>query len=209
MCCGITKIFEKAFGFLGSPSKAFDKEKKADLGESFKYLLVLLLIPSILGGLVAAVIFGVLGTMMGPFLPGMMPYAGASVLFIFLTTAIFGYIIGIIGSVIWSLWLHLWAYIFSAKQGLEQTMKSVFYGGTPLYLFGWIPLASIIFAIWSLVLHGIGLTRLQKLEGGQAAAAIIIAIVIPIAIIIIIVATLIAMFLPYMSMMGTGPTGFD
>jgi pilus assembly protein TadC len=89
--------------------------------------------------------------------------------------------------------------VFGAKKGLNQTLKSVFYGGSPNYLLGWIPLINIIAGLWSLVLAGIGLTRLQGIKGGKAAGAIIIAILIPL---IITMVLLFAFFGAFLAMFG-------
>ena len=176
---------KKGFSFLTEPTKSFDAEKKTSTGEAFKYMLVLAIIIAFLGALVSAVSVGFANI----FIP---PEAAAftNPLFIFVTVLVTFYMGIIIGSFVWGLWLHLWAYIMGAKNGLEQTLKSVFYGGTPNYLLGWIPLVGLITAVWSFVLTGIGLMRLHGITGGKAALAIIIAIIIPLAIIGLVFATL-------------------
>lgn len=178
------KYIYKASDFLKTPSKSFDSVKGEKLGEAFKFMLVVAIIFAVLNGIVA----GLMGTYTSMMLPGM----GA----VFLPAVIIGgIIIGYIGvvifSTIWGLWLHLWAYIFGARKGLEQTMKVVYYGNSPTYLLGWIPLISIVFTLWSLVLEVIGLKELQEMEKIKAAIAVIIAIVIPAAIGLVILATVI------------------
>ena len=123
------EIFQKAMGFLQQPTKAFEKEKKTDITSAFVYMAALAIIVAVLSGIVSL------------FTPAAAPFV--------IFTIVGGYIGIIIGSVIIGLWLHLWAYIFGAKKGLNQTMKTVFYGGTPNYLLGWIPIPyiNILFSI--------------------------------------------------------------
>jgi hypothetical protein len=110
-----------------------------------------------------------------------------------------------VGLVIGALWIHLWAMVVGAKNGLEQTMKSVFYGATPMYLLGWIPFVGILASLWGLVLVGIGLMRLQNLSSGRAILAILIAIVIP----VVIAFSILAVFLGTLLMGLGGMGGFD
>ena len=91
--------------------------------------------------------------------------------------------VGFFGMLITALWYHLWAYIFGARQGYKNTIKALFFGSTPTYIFGWIPFVNIIAGIWSLVLLGIGLKKLQKLSTGRAIATVLVAVIIPLAII--------------------------
>ncbi|MBU0530864.1 MAG: YIP1 family protein, partial [Nanoarchaeota archaeon] len=163
------KECNKVKKFFSQPAKAFDAEKKTDMGAAFKYMLLLSLIVSILTAIVSA-IFPTGISLFGP---------GVDVVIIFVTT----YITLIIFQIIWSVWLHVWTYVFGGRKGIVQTFKSVFYGTTPTYVLGWIPIINVIMMIWSVVLTGIGLTRLHGMTGGRAAGAIIVAIIIPVIII--------------------------
>jgi hypothetical protein len=173
----LDKIFQKAMGFLQQPAKAFDNEKATDIMEAFKYMVVLFLVVSVLSAIVS----------LNPL--------------IFITT----YVFGIVFAVIAGLWLHLWAYIFGAKGGLHQTLKTVFYGGTPTYLLGWIPLINILTGLWFLYLGWVGLKRLQGMPGDRAAFSILIAFIIPMMIIGIIALTFLALFMPLMAGYGSIP----
>lgn len=165
--------FGKAIDFLKSPGKSFEEVTTDSLGNAFKYMLVLGILVSVLNGIVVGIM-----TSMAP-IPTI-PVLGESFLpIVIVSTMIFMYVSLIIGQTIYGLWLHLWVYIFGARKGLEQTVKSVYYGNTPSYLLGWIPVISIIFVLWSFVLTGMGLTKLQGMTGGRAALAIIISLVIP------------------------------
>lgn len=186
------KYIYKAIDFLKSPEKSFGSIKGEKLGEAFKFMLVVSVIFAVINGIVAGLMaeyfsagFGMPGTMLLPV--------------VILVSIVGSYIAIIIGLTIWGLWLHLWAYIFGAKKGLEQTMKSVYYGSSPYYLLGWIPVISIIFGIWALVLHWMGIKNLHGMEGGKAALALIIAIIIPLVIAVVVAITLLAAILA-----GTG-----
>lgn len=188
----------KGIAFLSSPGKSFDAEKKTGLNSAFKYMLVLAIILSVMGAIVAA-----LTTMFGfSFIPaGSIPPEASFFMnpaIIFITSLVSSYVGLVIVLVIWGLWLHLWAFVLGAKNGLEQTLKATFYGNTPHYLLGWIPIINIITFIWSIVLMGMGLVKFHGFSGGKAAVAIIIAIVIPGLIIMAFALTFIAAFLPAM-----------
>ena len=107
------------------------------------------------------------------------------------------------------LWLHLWAYIFGAKKGLHQTLKTVFYGGTPSYLLGWIPFIAILFWLWSLYLQWIGLQKLHDMPGNKALLSILIAFILPLIILTILALLALSFFLmPFMAEYG-GSQGFQ
>ena len=180
----IEKTFQKAMGFLQEPKAAFDREKSSEPASGFVYMALLSIITAVLSGIVS--LFNPLG--------------GAFIAIVIVG----GYVAGIIGSVIAGLWLHLWAYIFGAKKGLAQTLKTVFYGGTPNYLLGWIPFLNILFSLWSIYLYWIGLQRLHSLPGNKSGFAILIAFIIPIIVLGLMVLIGLAMF---SSLGGFGPDG--
>ena len=171
-------IFQKAMGFLQQPTKAFDKEKKTDLTSAFTYMAVLAIIVAVLSGIVAIIMAPVLGVFV-------------------VATMVAAYIGVLIGNIIGGLWLHLWAYIFGAKKGLNQTLKTVFYAGTPNYLLGWIPIINWVFMLWGLFLDYVGLKTLHGMPGNRAALAVIIAIVIPVIIAALAAVYFISLFSSY------------
>jgi hypothetical protein len=173
------KYVYKAIDFLIKPSKNFDSIKRYRLGEAFKFMLAVSIVVAVLNGIVGTLTSYYIQPMLGLSLA----YPAELMPVMIVTNIIVSYIIIVIFLTIWSLWQHLWAYIFGAKGGIEQTMKSVFYGTSPFFLLGWIPLVSILSMIWSLVLHGIGIKRLHGIETGKAALAIIIAVLIPLIIV--------------------------
>lgn len=165
----LKRIFEKIKRFLISPKKAFDKEKHTKLGDALVY--------GAFGLLVTAIFTTILVTYLMPYILPVEAQAITGVISIltFFIVLIFGFI----SVFLLALWMHLWAYLLGARQGLSQTIKTAFYAQTPTYYLGWIPLVSYIAGIWSLVLFGMGLMKLQKMPIGKAVIAIILAIVIP------------------------------
>jgi len=176
----LKKSFNKGISFLSAPSDAFEGENSTKFGDAFKYVLVLAIVTTVLSAIISAFSMNFANS----FIPSLPPEATAFTNpgFIFVSSLIMGYIGLVVGLLIGGLWIHLWVYIIGGRKGLEQTMKSVFYGGTPNYLLGWIPFINILAGIWSLVLTWMGITRYQGLTGGKAALAIIIALIIPIVI---------------------------
>jgi hypothetical protein len=195
------KYVYNAIGFLIKPSKNFDSIKRYRLGEAFKFMLIISIFFAALNGIVGTLISYYIQPMLG--LP--MVYPAELMPLMIAANTIGSYILIVISLTIWSLWQHLWAYVFGAKKGIEQTMKSVFYGTSPFFLLGWIPLVSIVSVIWSLVLHGIGIKRLHGIETGKAALAIIIAVLIPL---IIVAAFLLNALLSLMAFNPYTATGY-
>ncbi|HDN90900.1 MAG TPA: hypothetical protein ENG56_00895, partial [Candidatus Aenigmarchaeota archaeon] len=129
---------EKVKGFLFNPTDAFNAVKAEDLGEAFKYFLILLLIFSIL----FSIIVGIIGTTMTfPWAtPASLPLGitagGPLAVILFFISAFVG---GLIAVIVGSLWLHIWVYLVGGRKGLTQTMKAVMYSCTPTFVIGWIP----------------------------------------------------------------------
>lgn len=195
------KYIYKAIDFLKAPEKSFDSIKGEKLGEAFKFMLVVAIVFAVLNGIVA-------GLMANYFSAGL-GVTGGMLLPVVIIGAIVGSYVGlIIFLTIWGLWLHLWAYIFGARKGLEQTLKSVYYGYSPAYLLGWIPVVSILIMIWSLVLQGMGIRNLHGITGGKAALSLIIAILIPVVIALTVAITFLTAILAGAGIFG-GLGGFE
>ncbi len=173
---------DKVIAFITKPAKAFEAEDKTDIGNAIVYGLFGLLIRGFLTAILITLALSVFGLTIGNIfgLGALGSIAGGGLgivaaVIVFIVSVIGGFI----GLLISGLWFHLWAYVMGARNGLGQTMKTVFYANTPDYILGWIPFISVATNIWSLVLAGLGLTKLQKLTAGKAAVAVIIAIAIP------------------------------
>ncbi len=171
-------FLETVKAFLKEPKNAFESEKKTSEKDAILY------------GLKGMTIFAIFYAIMN-IVASLI--TGTSFLLILLFAVIIPFIT-VVGQLLSALWLHLWAYIFGARQGVRNTIKVVFFGNTPTYLIGWIPLVNLAAAVWSLVLYCKGLTQLQKLSRGKAIAAVLISVIIPLVIVLIIFAWVIATF---------------
>ncbi len=182
--------------FLKEPSKTFDSVKRTALKEGFKYILVMAAIFAVLNGIVSAMMVGYAQSAFTLTMATQLPLI---VLITFVAGAIAAYVLAVVLSIIWGLWLHLWVYVFGARGSLEQTMKSVFYGQTPMYLIGWIPFLNIVFGIWAIVWTGIGLGRLHGYQKeGMLALAFTLALGIPVLVISLLAATFLMSMIPLM-----------
>jgi hypothetical protein len=167
---------KKIRAFLTSPSQAFAAEQKSSLGEAFKYMAVSAIIVSAMSGLIAF-------------------FGGPLAVIVILVSVYFGQLIG---GTVWGLIFHVFAYLLGARQGLHQTLKAVYYAGTPHYILGWIPFVNIVTAVWTIVLQIIGLKTLQKMSTGMA----VLAFVIPLIIVVVISVVLFAALL--LTLIGSG-----
>ena len=199
-------FFQKIKGFLSSPSATFQKVKNEDFGESFKYYLILVIV---LYGILSVVFSIILQYLIYSFFTSNPYYAYSNILgpgtlsysstfnivpSLIILAILLGYLFTIVGAIlsyfIGGLWVHLWVYIFGGRKGISQTLKAYGYGSTPTLVLGWIPIISIIFSIWTLILFTLGIRELHEISTGKAVAAVLIAILIPIAIIVAIAATI-------------------
>ena len=83
-------------------------------------------------------------------------------------------------------------YLVGGRKGIEQTIKTLMYAMTPQYLFVWIPVVNLI---WALIVGIIGIRQLHELSTGKAVLAVITAIVVPAIILGAIIAALIAVII--------------
>jgi Uncharacterized protein conserved in archaea len=178
----LDSFVEKVKGFILNPGETFQKSKADDMETSLPYFAILVLINAILSAIIAAILplpqyTGMAG---GVSLPILVFFIVLVAEFIF--TLVFG------------AWLHLWVYLVGGRKGIWETMKAVIYGSTPSLLLGWIPVISILFALWSVVLWTLGVRDLQELSTGKAIVAVAIAILIPLAIILILAAYLLTSY---------------
>jgi len=152
------------------PAKAFEASEKKPL----KYSLIYALFGMIIFGALSAIVSALSQNGNSP-----LNEFGFGPAQIFLLMFVIVAIGGFFGILLGGLWMHFWAYVFGARQGLVQTIKIAAHARTPVYLFEWIPLVGILASIWSTILFGLGLMKLQKMSFGRAAGVIIVGIVIP------------------------------
>jgi hypothetical protein len=172
-------FFKELAGFLTRPKNSFLEKSKTTTGEAMIFGLK----GYALVGLLLSIMFAIIFAMAGQSTMGIIMVP----IFILLIP-----LLGVVGTLLVSLWLHLWAYVFGARNGLDKTIKLTFYSNTPRFVLGWIPLVSLITIFWTPILYGMGLKQLQKMSTGRAAATVIVAIVIPAILLVLAVLALIA-----------------
>jgi len=198
------EYFELMKGFLFDPVSTFQKVRSADLGDTLKYYLVVVVINAILSAIVGLVMVSAIWAMLGPILEQIgIPVslaAGAGVV-VFAILMIFVQLLMIFIS---AAWVHIFVYLLGGRKGYLQTLKSISYGSTPSMLIGWIPFIGFIGAIWSFILSILGVRELHEMTTGRAAIAVLLAIVVLAIIIILILAFFFIAFSEVMLMpMGT------
>jgi hypothetical protein len=174
----LDNFVEKLKGFLLTPVETFQKSREDTLGATFSYYIVLAIISAILVTLLYTAIASLSPLSTLPGFAGMFP----AVLFVILI------ITYIIAPFIGGAWLHIFVWLLGGRNGYIQTVKSMMYGGTPSLLLSWIPLVSIIGAIWTVILEIIGIRELHGISTGRAVAAVVISLVIIVTIVALIVA---------------------
>jgi len=174
----VEEIPSKINVFLTKPALAFVKFGGDEFHDSFIYFLVLhiffTIMSTISGGLVPMYLIG-------PFLTDI-GFSGASeapVAESMLFTTIWMMIGGVVWALLFPLWYHLWIRILGGKNGLGYTYNAYFYAETPVKLFGWIPVAGIVFVIWSYILKIIGFRELHGISTWRSISAVLLSILIP------------------------------
>lgn len=154
------EILQKIKKFLVSPNEAFKAEKKSKFLDGLKYSLIGLVFLAALASIVAAI---------------MQPELAAVLVTVTAPVIIIG---GLCFQFIFGAWLHLWVYILGGREGIANTIRTLFYANTPSYYLSWIPLVGLLAKLWSVVLVAIGLSHFQKLSTGRAVGAVVLAWVI-------------------------------
>lgn len=149
-------LFERVKGIILNPVGTFQGSQDDTEKTVIVYFGVLLLFLAIISAIVTAImltalnIFGIFGRTM--------PVFGTTFMTLMPVISFFEIlIVGAVFTLIAGLWIHLWVWILGGRNGIFQTMKAFIYGVTPSLVLGWIPLASILFAIWSFILCIIGI----------------------------------------------------
>lgn len=191
----VLNLVEKLKGLLMNPVETLQQLREEGLGNAMTYFIIILVVYAALSTIVSmAILQGILAITGTAF-----PELGTWMPLIIFGTAIVG---GLVGIFVGGAWLHLWVYVFGGRKGYLQTVKSLMYGSTPAMLLGWIPVVSIIGAIWAFVLQILGIRELHGMTTGQAVLSVLIAIIIPIIVLIL----LFSFFL--ISRVISGPTGY-
>jgi len=164
-------LTDKLVGFIVRPVETFRAVRDEELAAPSIYYLVLLIINAILTAIVAYLGYGAVRSTQGYNL-GIAGSAGA-----FVAGLIIAFIVGIIGLILWSIFLHIGAKIMGGRGDFADSFKSAVYAQTPSLLLGWIPIISIIFTLWAIVLLFLGVRELHELDTMRAVIAVVIAVV--------------------------------
>jgi len=183
-------FIELVKGLLLSPAETFRKVRTADLGETLKYYLILVVIYTILSVIISLVAISSAWAMIASLFPALglsaPAVAGLGVILVAIVLIFVHLLMLFIGGA----WLHLWVWLLGGRKGYMMTLKAVAYGDTPYFLIGWIPFIGIIGAVWSFALWIIGVKELHEISTGRAAAAVILAAVVVLILVILVAAAL-------------------
>jgi hypothetical protein len=180
--------FELIKGFMLSPVETFPKVRGADLGDSLKNFLILVVINTILSVIVGLVALSAMWTAFNSIFESLglaVPTAAGVGIIVFAILMIF---VTLLMLFIGAAWLHIFVHLLGGRKGYLETVKTIAYGSTPYLLIGWIPLIGIIGAIWSFALEILGVRELQEMSTGRAAGAVILAAIVLFIIVILIAA---------------------
>ena len=163
--------------FLLKPREAFLEARNEPLSTAALTVIPLVILFAVLfmatGAIVSPSLF------LGPAAPlapgsGILP-SGATVAGLLVGILVI-LIVCLLAIVLKGAWLHLFVYALGGRQGLEQTVKAVFYAAIPILLLGWIPLVGLIAgALWAIVILVYGIEVLHGMGSGRALAAVFLA----------------------------------
>ena len=165
-------LTDKLVGFIVRPVESFRAVRDETLTDGAIYYLVLLIISAILHAIVAYLGISAADANSTGFNLGMTGSVGA-----FVGALIVAFISGIIGLILWSVFLHIGAKIAGGRGDFADSFKSAVYSQTPSLLLGWIPVIGFLFALWSIVLLFLGVRELHEVDTMKAIIAVVVAVV--------------------------------
>lgn len=172
----LDNFIDRVKGPASDPRKFFATNKD-DLGKVFKYLLILMIIPTISSFISMQSTASYIGTIMdayylgGSEIAGMFSLMFSSFGFVF---AIAGYFIGLINVFILALLVHLFWKLFGAKGSFEDSFRVLVYGNAINYLLGWIPVVGFIVGLYAFYLIIVGGTVVHKISTIKSLLGLII-----------------------------------
>jgi hypothetical protein len=163
--------------FLLRPREGFLEARNEPLSAAaftvIPLVLLFAVLVTVMGVLLSpAVVFGP----MAPLITGFHLLRTGTTLAPLLVGVLLIVILCLIAFIVKAAWLHLWVYALGGRQGLEQTVKAVFYAAIPILLLGWIPLLGLLIgALWAIMILIIGIEVLQGISSSRALAAAFLA----------------------------------
>jgi len=161
-------FIDKIRDFLFRPFCAYREVKEEDTRIITRYYLLLLTVNAILTTLISFFGFRALGILQ------QLLHVSHPIITFFVV-----FICGLILAPLFGVWLSLWIYLVGGETDIFQSIKIVMYSATPILLFAWIPVISIFFYFWSMILAIFGVHETFGIDGERASFAVIIAIIIP------------------------------
>ena len=165
-------LTDKLVGFLVRPVETFRAARDESLTDAGIYYFVLLVISAVLHAVIAFLGISAADTSSTGFNLGMSGSVGA-----FVGALIIAFIGGIIGLLLWSVFLHVGAKVAGGRGDFADSFKSAVYSQTPNLLLGWIPVIGFLFGLWSLVLLFLGVRELHEVDTTKAIIAVVVALV--------------------------------
>jgi hypothetical protein len=157
-------IISRMRGMLARPAETFREAKDDPRKDVVTYLFILFMFSTLMGMLAAAAGSGPAGQ-----------NKPLDILMLVVSVVIVP-VLGIIGYVLISLWIHLWVWVFGGRQQSRRTFNALVFSSTPVLLFGWIPFISPVFSLWALILLVLGVRECQEMTLQQAMLVIFVAI---------------------------------
>lgn len=175
---------EKIKEFMFNPSHAFRQVRDERAGETFVYLLALVVF---CGAMATVMTF--LAELPHPFSGSLagnsVPAPDPAIVIVDLVTFV---LVTLVATVVYGLWLHIWVYLLGGRRGVWQTEKSLFYAATPTLILAWIPvIGTLVGMVWTVIISVAGIRELQGLDDNRAAIAVILGVVIAVVVVVLIV----------------------
>ncbi|MDD1651714.1 MAG: YIP1 family protein [Methanomicrobiales archaeon] len=163
--------------FLLKPRDAFQEARNEPLSTAaFTVIPLVVLFAVLITGVGALLSPGIFFGPLAPLITGSGLLVSGATLAAFLLAMLVILILCLVAIVLKAAWLHLFVYALGGRQGLEQTVKAVFYAAIPILILGWIPLVGLIAgALWGIVILIIGIDVLHGMGSGRALAAAFLA----------------------------------
>ncbi len=168
-------FLEKIWMVLRRPSQLFPEIGLEEVKNSLIYYFILLIFFSAMYSIMtfAFLNFGIIQ------IPELVGRPGLQAVFLNYCLQIFVVLIffGGAGIFVYAAWLHLWIYVFGGRESYIETLKSTIYSLTPVFLFGWVPIVSLILWIWYLILQLFSISQLHRISLSHAFFAFLISLV--------------------------------
>jgi len=177
-------IVAKAAGILFCPVKTFRQLREESFGDACLHYGIFFVLYSLLSSLLVVAGFllhflslnealtSPLGFFFFPFLVAGTPL-----------TFIIGLFLG--GAI-----LHLFIHLLGGKKGFEQTLRTVMYSTTPVFIFSWIPLIGFLAIFYALFLEILAIRELQDISTERA----ILVVLLPFLLVLILIALAFSFF---------------